>query len=50
MEIDGMIKDEYDKPFNCAITAASATISPHYHSSIPFVISVLSGPSVGSLF
>ena len=28
MEIDAMTKDGYDKPFSCAITAASATIGP----------------------
>lgn len=51
MEIDAMTKDGYDKPFSCAITAASATIGPIFPPSIPFVIySMLSGASVGALF
>ena len=51
MEIDSMIKDGYDKPFSCAITAASATIGPIFPPSIPFVIyAMLSGTSVGALF
>lgn len=51
MEIDAMVKDGYDKPFSCAITAASATIGPIFPPSIPFVIyAMLSGTSVGALF
>lgn len=51
MEIDAMTKDGYDKPFSCAITAASATIGPIFPPSIPFVIyAMLSGTSVGALF
>jgi len=51
MEIDAMEKDGYDKPFSCAITAASATIGPIFPPSIPFVIyAMLSGASVGKLF
>lgn len=51
MEIESMIKDGYDKPFSCAITAASATIGPIFPPSIPFVIyAMLSGTSVGALF
>src|SRR5690554_5404985 len=38
MEIDAMVNDGYDKPFSCAITAASATIGPIFPPSIPFVI------------
>jgi tripartite ATP-independent transporter DctM subunit len=51
MEIDAMDKDGYDKPFSCAITAASATIGPIFPPSIPFVIyGMLSGTSIGALF
>ncbi len=51
MEIDAMVNDGYDKPFSCAITAASATVGPIFPPSIPFVIyAMLSGTSVGSLF
>ena len=51
MEIDAMIKDNYDRPFSCAITAASATIGPIFPPSIPFVVyGMLSGTSVGALF
>lgn len=51
MEIDAMDKDGYDKPFSCALTAASATIGPIFPPSIPFVIySMLSGASIGALF
>lgn len=51
MEIESMVKDGYDKPFSCAITAASATIGPIFPPSIPFVIyAMLSGTSVGALF
>jgi len=51
IEINAMKKDGYDKPFSCALTAASATIGPIFPPSIPFVIyAMLSGASVGSLF
>ncbi len=51
IEIKAMEKDGYDKPFSCALTAASATIGPIFPPSIPFVIySMLSGASVGALF
>ncbi len=51
MEIESMVKDGYDAPFSCAITAASATIGPIFPPSIPFVIyAMLSGTSVGALF
>jgi tripartite ATP-independent transporter DctM subunit len=51
IEINAMKKDGYDKPFSCAITAASATIGPIFPPSIPFVIyAMLSGASVGKLF
>lgn len=51
IEIKAMEKDGYDKPFACALTAASATIGPIFPPSIPFVIyAMLSGASVGSLF
>ncbi len=51
IEIKAMEKDGYDKPFSCALTAASATIGPIFPPSIPFVIyAMLSGASVGALF
>ena len=51
IEINAMEKDGYDKPFSCALTAASATIGPIFPPSIPFVIyAMLSGASVGKLF
>lgn len=51
MEVNAMEKDGYDKPFSCAITAASATIGPIFPPSIPFVLyAMLSGASVGALF
>ena len=51
IEIKAMENDGYDKPFSCAITAASATIGPIFPPSIPFVIyAMLSGASVGALF
>ena len=51
IEINAMKKDGYDKPFSCALTAASATIGPIFPPSIPFVIyAMLSGASVGQLF
>lgn len=51
MEIEAMDKNGYDRPFSCAITAASAIIGPIFPPSIPFVIyAMLSGASVGALF
>jgi tripartite ATP-independent transporter DctM subunit len=51
MEIEAMEKDGYDKPFSCAITAASSTIGPIFPPSIPMVIyAMLSGTSIGALF
>jgi tripartite ATP-independent transporter DctM subunit len=51
MEIEEMEKDGYDRPFSCALTAATATIGPIFPPSIPMVIySMLSGASVGALF
>jgi tripartite ATP-independent transporter DctM subunit len=51
IEINAMKNDGYDKPFSCALTAASATIGPIFPPSIPFVIyAMLSGASVGALF
>ncbi len=51
IEINAMEEDGYDKPFSCALTAASATIGPIFPPSIPFVIyAMLSGASVGKLF
>lgn len=51
MEIEAMEADGYDKPFSCAITAASSTIGPIFPPSIPMVIyAMLSGTSIGALF
>ncbi|MEG1602449.1 MAG: TRAP transporter large permease [Cloacibacillus sp.] len=51
MEIEAMDKNGYDRPFSCAITAASAIIGPIFPPSIPVVIyAMLSGASVGALF
>ena len=51
MEIKAMTDAGYDKPFSCAVTAASATIGPIIPPSIPMVIySTLSGASIGYLF
>ena len=51
MEIDAMVKEDYDPGFSSAITAASATIGPIVPPSIPMVLfGVLSGASVGKLF
>lgn len=51
IEIDQMDKEGYDKPFSCAITAATAVIGPTFPPSIPFVIfAMLSGASVGQMF
>ncbi|MGI6777407.1 MAG: TRAP transporter large permease [Acetivibrionales bacterium] len=51
LEIEQMTREGYDKPFSCAITAASAVIGPIFPPSIPFVIyAMISGASVGKLF
>lgn len=51
IEIDQMDKEGYDKPFSCAITAATSVIGPTFPPSIPFVIfAMLSGASVGQMF
>ncbi len=51
MEVKAMNDAGYDKPFSCAVTAASATIGPIIPPSIPIIIyAMLSGASVGKLF
>lgn len=51
MEIKAMEDAGFDKPFSCAVTAASATIGPIIPPSIPMVLySMLSGASIGYLF
>jgi tripartite ATP-independent transporter DctM subunit len=51
MEIKAMDDGGYDRPFSCAVTAATATIGPIIPPSIPMVIfSMLSGASLGNLF
>lgn len=51
MEVKAMDDAGYDKPFSCAVTAASATIGPIIPPSIPMIIyAMLSGASVGNLF
>ena len=51
MEIEEMVKDGYDPPFSCAMTAATAVLGPIFPPSIQMVIfAMLTGASVGSLF
>jgi tripartite ATP-independent transporter DctM subunit len=51
MEVYAMEKAGFDRPFACAVSAASATIGPIIPPSIPMVIyAMLSGASVGYLF
>jgi tripartite ATP-independent transporter DctM subunit len=51
MEVKAMDDAGYERPFSCAVTAASATIGPIIPPSIPMVIyAMLSGASVGALF
>lgn len=51
MEIKAMEDGGYERPFACAVTAATATIGPIIPPSIPMVIfSMLSGASLGNLF
>ncbi len=51
MEVKAMKDAGYDKPFSCAVTAASATIGPIIPPSIPIIIyAMLTGASVGNLF
>ncbi|MCD6160480.1 MAG: TRAP transporter large permease [Thermotogae bacterium] len=51
IEIKAMLDDGYDGPFACAVTCASATISPVIPPSIPMVIyAMLTGASLGYLF
>ncbi|MBI4842268.1 MAG: TRAP transporter large permease [candidate division NC10 bacterium] len=51
MEIKAMEDGGYERPFACAVSAATATIGPIIPPSIPMVIfSLLSGASLGNLF
>jgi tripartite ATP-independent transporter DctM subunit len=51
MEVKAMDDAGYDRPFSCAVTAASATIGPIIPPSIPMIIyAMLSDASVGNLF
>lgn len=51
LEIEQMKKEGYDKPFSCAITAATSVVGPIFPPSIPFVVfAMLSGASVGKMF
>lgn len=51
MEIEEMDRDGYDRPFSCAISAATGVVGPIFPPSVQMVIfAMLSGASVGSLF
>lgn len=51
VELKAMYDAGYDRPFSCAITAASSTIGPIIPPSVPFLLyGVLAGVSVGRLF
>jgi tripartite ATP-independent transporter DctM subunit len=51
MEVYAMEKAGFDRPFACAVSAASATLGPIIPPSIPMVIyAMLTGTSVGYLF
>jgi tripartite ATP-independent transporter DctM subunit len=51
MEIKAMEDGGYERPFACAVSAATATVGPIIPPSIPMVIfSMLSGASLGNLF
>ncbi len=51
MEVYAMEKAGFDRPFSCAVSAASATLGPIIPPSIPMVIyGMLTGTSVGYLF
>ena len=51
MEVFAMEKAGFDKPFSCAVSAASATLGPIIPPSIPMVLyGVLGNVSVGALF
>jgi tripartite ATP-independent transporter DctM subunit len=51
MEVYAMEKAGFDRPFSCAVSAASATLGPIIPPSIPMVIyAMLTGTSVGYLF
>jgi len=51
IEIKAMMDNGYDGAFSCAVTSASATISPIIPPSIPMVIyAMLTGTSLGYLF
>ncbi len=51
IEIKQMDKEGYDRPFSCAITAATAVVGPIFPPSIQMVVfAMISGASVGKLF
>ncbi|MFB3816722.1 MAG: TRAP transporter large permease [Candidatus Methylomirabilales bacterium] len=51
MEIKAMEDGGYERPFACAVSAATATVGPIIPPSIPMVIyAMLSGASLGNLF
>jgi len=51
LEIPMMVDAGYDRPFSCAITAASAVIGPIIPPSIPMIIvGMIAGLPVGKLF
>ena len=51
MEVYAMEKAGFDRPFSCAVSAASATLGPIIPPSIPMVIyAMLTSTSVGYLF
>ena len=51
IEMQAMLEAGFDKPFTCAVTAASATEGPIIPPSIPMIFyAMLSGASVGALF
>ena len=51
IEIKQMEKEGYNKPFSCALTAATAVVGPIFPPSIQMVVfAMISGASVGRLF
>lgn len=50
LEINAMVRAGYDRPFSCAVTAASSTIGPIIPPSIPMVLyGSIAGVSIGRL-
>lgn len=51
IQVKAMTEAGYDRPFSCAVSAASSTMGPIFPPSLPLIVyGTMSGASIGALF